>query len=42
MGDIDRNLPQRQFVMLQDEDYDKIQIVFEIWLQERIMRAGLG
>lgn len=36
------DIPQRRFVMLQDEDYDGIQEVFEKWLAERIERAGFG
>lgn len=40
-GSIDRNLPARQFVMVQDQDYDGIQFVFEEWLQERIELARL-
>lgn len=40
-GNIDRNLPARPFVMIQDEDYDGIQAVFEVWLAERIALAGL-
>jgi len=35
-GRDDQNLPARPFVMIQDEDYDKIERVFQIWLAERI------
>lgn len=34
-------IPQRQFVMVQDEDYDAIQKVFEDWMMERAAAAGL-
>lgn len=34
--------PARPFVMLQDEDLPKIDEVFSEWLQERIVKAGLG
>lgn len=33
-----RSIPQRQFVMIQDEDYDGIEKVFSDWLDERIAR----
>lgn len=35
------SIPQRQFVMVQDEDYDGIQQVFETWMTERALAAGL-
>jgi phage gpG-like protein len=33
-------IPQRQFILLQDEDYDEIERVFVEWLTERAVRAG--
>lgn len=35
-GRDDQQLPARPFVMIQDEDYDKIERVFQVWLAERI------
>lgn len=35
-GRDDQNLPARPFVMIQDDDYDKIERVFQVWLAERI------
>jgi len=34
------SIPARPFVMIQDEDEDKIVEVFEDWLDERLARAG--
>lgn len=34
-------IPQRQFVMLQPGDEEKIHLVFQEWLDERILAAGL-
>jgi phage gpG-like protein len=40
------NIPERPFIMFQDEDMDGVYEVFDNWLQERIMahvlRRGLG
>lgn len=35
-------IPQRRFVMLHPEDEDAIEQIFDEWLGERIMKAGLG
>lgn len=34
-------IPQRQFIMFQDEDEDAIAVLFIAWLDERIKLAGL-
>jgi phage gpG-like protein len=34
-------IPQRQFVMIQEDDYDAIEKVFHDWLHERAEAAGL-
>lgn len=33
-------IPQRQFVMFQDDDIDEVQEVFADWLQERAIKVG--
>lgn len=33
-----RKMPQRAFAMIQDEDEDAVERIFEIWLDERIAR----
>jgi phage gpG-like protein len=35
-------IPQRIFVNIQEEDYDKIEDIFVRWLQERMARRGFG
>lgn len=35
-------IPQRIFVNIQEEDYDKIEVIFVRWLQERMARRGFG
>ena len=34
-------IPQRQFVMIQNEDYDEIEKIFVDWMMERARRSGL-
>lgn len=34
------NIPQRQFVMIQDQDIEAIDEVFSKWLMERMIRSG--
>lgn len=38
----DNSIPQRRFIMIQPEDEVAIERIFSEWLDERVLKAGLG